>query len=1110
MGQPNPAELGPSLIAGLLQDAGTTGVFPLSFAQESLWFLEQMAPGNPVYNIPEGWRLQGRLNVAALERNLTEIFRRHETLRTVFGENEGKPVQIIKAPQPFRLPLIDLQERGDKEAELQRFLAEEACRAFDFRRGPLARFHLLRMAAEEHVLLLNLHHIISDAWSLDVLLRELAELYGAEVTGGSSALCELPIQFADFAVWQRQALEENLPRELGYWEKQLQGLEPQLALPTDHSRPASQSYRGATQFFAWDKGLTEGLKELSRREGVTLFMTLLAGFQTLLQRYTRQDDIVVGSPTAGRDRVETEGLIGMLVNTLPLRTDLSGDPAFVELLKRVREVTLNAYAHKEMPLEKLVNALQPNRDLSYHPLFQVVFGLQTSSTEAWTLPGLTAKRIELDSGTAKFDWTLLLTETGEGLRGRFEYNTDLFDSGAVSRLVHQFELLLKGIIAAPGRRLSEFSLLDSAEREQLLAGWNQTVTAYERDQCVHEIFEAQAAKTPDSVALVFEKRQMTYGELERRANQLAEELQRRGAGPDVLVGLCVERSFEMIVGMLAILKAGGAYVPLDPMYPRERLAFMLEDARIGLLLTREKLRESLPKSGAQILYVEAFAKEAGAATVPRAAARSTAANLAYVVYTSGSTGTPKGTMIPHRGLVRLVRNTNYVQFSAEDVFLQMASVTFDASTFEIWGALLNGAKLAIFPPHLPSFEELSRIIEREQVTTLWLTAGLFHQMVEHHIEKLSGVRKLLAGGEALSVPHVVKAARELSGCTLINGYGPTENTTFTCCHRVPAGWSGGRSVPIGRPISNTQVYVLDQRLEPTPVGVPGELYIGGDGLARGYLNRPELTAEKFVTNPFSPKEARSTLYRTGDLVRWLPGGDVEFLGRLDEQVKVRGFRVEPGEIQTVLEQHPLVRQAFLMARGDRSATKHLVAYLVLRENNGDSEADLREFLGQKLPAYMVPSHFVQLTELPLTPNGKVDRRALPEPGIRDSAGWKTEAPRNATETALAGIWSELLGCKAVGIHDNFFHLGGHSLLATQLVSRITRVFQVELPVRSVFEAPTIAGLAEAVAEAVQNEPAPAPVIARRGSTRAETLLTRLEELSDAEVEELLSDPELQP
>jgi amino acid adenylation domain-containing protein len=1079
------------------------GVLPLSWAQEGLWFFEQATPGTAAYNIAEAWWLEGRLDVAALQRSLDEIVRRHETLRTAIGAKDGKPCQIVFPPKPFPLFCVDLRFHAGAEAESVRLAGWDARGAFDLAQEPLARVNLFRTGEAKHVMTVNMHHLIFDAWSAGVFMRELAILYGAHTTGQSPRLPDLPVQYGNFSFWQRDAQQENRLREnLDYWTKQLHGAPPLLALPADRARPLVATHRGGALFFAWPETLAAALKELARKEGVTVFQILLAAFKILLQRCTLQDDIIVGSPFAGRDEMETEDLIGFFVNTHALRTNLAGDPSFVQLLNQVREVTLSASSRQQAPLHHIVRALGTDRNLAAHSLFQVAFGLQRDFTEGWSLPGLAATRLDLDNGASKFDLTVLVTEASRHVRIRFEYSTDLFDAVTVERWARQFRLLVESIVAEPWRRISEFALDAPEERRQWLARGEGLVTPYERDSCVHEIFEAQAAQTPAAVALIWEDGSMSYGELNHRANLLAARLEEAGARVDTVVGLCLERSMEMILGLLAILKTGAAYLPLDPANPRPRNAIMLEDAQAGLILTRDSLRGVVPARCEQILCIDepdwpSSLQNAG--SIAGRGPKST--DLAYVMYTSGSTGRPKGVAVPHRAIARLVRNTDYIQFTAGDVFLQLAPISFDASTFEIWGALLNGAKLVIHPPHMPSLEELGRLLQREKVTSLWLTSGWFNQMVDGQLASLQGLRFLLTGGESLSVPHVLKAARELKYCQLINCYGPTEGTTFTCCYCVPRNWSGRASVPIGRPIANTRVYILDASQNPAPEGSAGELYIGGDGVARAYLNRPELTGAKFVANPL----AHQRLYRTGDLARWLPDGNIEFIGRKDEQLKIRGFRVEPGEVEAALTSHPAVRDAVVVARADYSGTQQLVGYVVLRPGTPATNLQLREFLAAQLPFYMVPSHVVPLEKLPLTPNGKVDRRALPAPENSQTTPERIKvAPRNATEVLLVDIWREILQCDQIGIHDNFFHLGGHSLLATQIVSRVARAVGVELPVRVVFEAPTIAAMAQAV-EAAERQPEARTVVPARliEPSRAQSILDRLDKLSDNEVEELL-------
>jgi aspartate racemase len=1038
------------------------GNLPLSFSQQRLWFLAQLEPNSPAYNIPAAFRLTGLLSVTALSQSLSEIVRRHEVLRTTFPSVEGQPKQVISLHKVLTLPIIDLSELPPDQrlSEAQRLATEEAQQPFVLATGPLFRVKLLRLEEAEQMLLVTMHHIVYDGWSYDIFLRELAALYNAFSSGKPSPLPELPIQYADYAYWQHEWLQgEVLESQRDYWKQQLNGNLPILQLLTDYPRSPVQTYQGGYQSLELPKNLTQALKDLSQQERGTLFMTLLAAFQTLLYRYTGQEDIIVGTPIAGRSKVEVEGLIGFFVNTLALRTYLDGNPSFQELLGRVREVALGAYAHQDLPFEKLVEELQPGRDRSRTPLFQVMFVLQNTPTSALELPGLTVNPLNIDSGTAKFDLTLFITETAQGLRASLEYNTDLFNAATITRMLGNFHTLLKGIVANPQQRLSDLPLLTVAEQHQLLVEWNNTQTDYPSNTCIHQLFEAQVEQTPNAVAAIFGSEQLTYRELNRRANQLAHHLQGLGVGPETCVGICVERSLDILVGLLGILKAGAAYLPLDPAYPQERLTFMLEDAQVPVLLTQGPQVEKLPSHQAKVICLDTDWDTIKRESQENPISKVTADNLAYVMYTSGSTGKPKGVSVIHRGVVRLVKGVNYANLAAAEVFLQLAPISFDASTLEIWGSLLNGAQLVIFPPQTPSLEEMGQVIRQYQVTTLWLTAGLFHLMVDERLEDLKPLRQLLAGGDVLSVPHVQKFLRKIGDCKLINGYGPTENTTFTCCYPITAPDQLGNSVPIGRPISNTQVYVLDSHLQPVPIGVPGELYIGGDGLARGYLNRPDLTEEKFLQNPFSDKPG-THFYKTNDLVRYLPNGNIEFLGRIDNQVKMRGFRIELGEIEAVLAQHPIVKEAVVTVREDVSGNKNLVAYIVSHQEQAFTINDLRRFLKQKLPDYMVPGAFVLLEALPLTPNGKVDRRVLPAPDQTRKESEETfVAPRNELELQLTQIWEKVLGVHPISVKDNFFDLGGHSMLAARLFAQIEKKLGRNLPLANLFQAPTIEELA---------------------------------------------------
>ncbi|HYP40107.1 MAG TPA: amino acid adenylation domain-containing protein [Chloroflexia bacterium] len=1118
-----------------VQRVQRTGDLPLSFAQQRLWFLDQWMPASAAYNIPVVMRLEGPLDEDALKASINAIVGRHEALRTTFEVVGDRPAQVIAPTLDVPVPLTDLSSLpGEaRQAEAARQVKEEAQHPFDLARGPLLRAYLLRLGEKEHLLVLVMHHIVSDGWSMSVLTEELAGLYRAFAAGQQPSLPDLPVQYADYALWQREWLQgKALQAQLDYWKGQLKGAPSVTELPTDRPRSPMLSYRGAREAQLLPNDLASDLKALSQREGVTFYMTMLAAVGALLHRYTGQTDIVVGSPIANRTRPEIEGLIGFFVNTLVLRTDLSGNPSFRELLHRVREVALGAYAHQDLPFDRLVEELQPERNQGIHPIFQVAFVLQNAPVVPLQLRDLSLTSIEIDKvdmGASRFDLMFIVEEMEEGLSVEIEYNTDLFDASTITRMLGHYRTVLEGALGECEQRVSKLPLLAEAERRQLLVEWNDTRTDYPRDECIHQLFERQARQTPDVVALVFREESLTYRQLNERANQLAHYLRRMGVGPETLVGVCMDRSIEMVVALLGVLKAGGAYVPLDPTYPQERLRFMLHDTQILLLLTQSSLAEKLSEYGVRTVCLDTDWGDIARHDTKDLPGNMMAENLAYVMYTSGSTGQPKGIGVPHRAIIRLVKNTNFADLSSDQVILQFAPISFDASTLEIWGSLLNGARLAVYPSAgVPLLEELSSTIQGYGVTTMWLTAGLFHQMVESgNLRGLAKLRQLLAGGDVLSAPHVRRAIQQLressegenGGCVVINGYGPTENTTFTCCHPMTHPSQVGDSVSIGRPIANTQVYLLDRDMQPVPIGVAGELYIGGDGLARGYLNRPELTAERFVPHPFASTEYRvpsteltphlgGRLYRTGDLARYLPDGRIEFLGRIDHQVKVRGFRIELGEIEAVLAQYPSVQDVVVTAREreDVPGDRHLVAYIVDGSGQGQppTPGELRQYLKEKLPDYMVPSAFVPMEKLPLTPNGKVDRRALPAPELGRAEGEEGYvAPRNPVEEAVAAIWTSVLGIERVGVHDSFFEVGGHSLAATQVVSRVREALRVELPLRRLFETPTIEGLASAVAEMRSGAQKGMTAISRVSIGVEEELPADLDQLSDEEVDALL-------
>jgi amino acid adenylation domain-containing protein len=1067
---------------------------PLSFAQQRLWFLDQLAPASLFYNIPIAVRLTGDLDVEALKRTLDEIVSRHEALRTTFAQEKGKPVQIVAPQVNVPLPVVDLIDlaAADQEAEARRWARDEARRPFDLGSGPLLRARLLRLSeghpeqgrAAEHVMLLTLHHIVADGWSTAIFVREMAEIYAAFVADQPSPLAELPIQYADFAVWQRDWLQgEVLETQLDYWREQLADTPPLLELPTDHPRPAMQTSEGAIHAFTLPRELSTALKGLGRDEGATLFMTLLAAFQTLLYRYTGQTDISVGTPIANRNRADIEHLIGFFVNTLVMRSDLSDNPSFRQLLRQVREVAMGAYAHQDLPFETLVDQLRPQRDLSHTPLFQVMFVLDTPAIEPLKLPGLTVRPIETHSGTATFDLTLSMTDARDGFGGYIEYNTSLFEQTTIERLVGHLRTLLEAIVVHPDRSIADLSFLTAGEEEEMLRAWNATATPFPEDACIHHLIEAQVADRPNAVALTYpgngsrqdERQSLSYDELNRKANRLANHLLKLGVGPEVLVGVSTARSAEMVVGILAILKAGGAYLPLDPTYPDDRLAFMMEDAQISVLLTEKHLMErlsSLPIPDS-VLRLDADWDAIAQGSEENPVSSVTPDNLAYVIYTSGSTGRPKGTMLRHRGLCNLTNaQRRAFKIHQESRILQFSPLSFDASVWETFMALANGATLCLARQEtLASGHDLVRLMNEEGVSNVTLPPSVLSVLP---LTDLPNLETIISAGEACTAGLV---ARWAPGRDFFNAYGPTETTV--CASMYPCDEKDAHSPPIGRPIDNTRLYILDQALQPVPIGVPGELAVGGVSLARGYLRRPGLTAERFVPDPFSDKPG-ARLYRTGDLVRYRADGNVEFLGRVDHQVKVRGFRIELAEIETALEQHREVRDCVAVAKGTGLENKRLVAYVVPANETEPAPRELRSFLRQTLPEYMVPSAFIWLDELPLSPSGKVDREALPTPD-RDEMDVKREfvAPRDEMEQKLAAICSELLNLDQVGVFDNFFELGGHSLLATQFISRLRDEFQVELPLRVLFEKPTVADLATAIleAEAAGSQP-PIPTISR--------------------------------
>jgi amino acid adenylation domain-containing protein len=1025
---------------------------PLSFAQQRLWFLDQLHPGKADYNLPQVLHLNGPLNVTALCDALNTIIARHEALRTTFTKHGAEGQQLIASELIIELPLIDLHDHKDKTNKLQQLIDTEIARPFDLTSGPLLRAQLFRLAPQQHTLLVTMHHIVSDGWSMEIFNRELGTIYNAYCHHQAAALAELPVQYLDYAVWQRLQTT-TLQQQLNYWRQQLHGAPQVLELPADKVRPTVQSFHGEHHSIDLTPQLSAALKQLTQKENATLFMVLLGAYQVLLHRYSGQDDILVGTPIAGRTHTELEGLIGFFVNSLVMRARFTPKLSFRQLLAQVRETALGAFSHQELPFEKLVEELAPQRDMSRNPLFQVMFSLQNDVPPP-QMEQLSVSTPEIGINKAKFDLTLFVNEQGSSLRVTFNYAADLFHDTTIKRMADHYLTLLTAIVKNPDQNIATLPLLTATELAQLTE-WNNTGTTFGAELCVQSIFEHQAAQTPEAAALIFKDQNLSYRELNLRANQLAHYLIQQGVRPESRVGICMDRSIDAVITVLAIIKAGGAYVPLDVSYPEARLRFMLEDSQVALILTHKSLiRQS---DNRRIIDLDQAAAEICACDDSNPVNGDDPERLLYVMYTSGSTGTPKGVEVPHRAVNRLVQNSGFADLGTSQVFMLLAPLSFDASTFEIWGALLNGGRCVIYPERLPEFDTLARVIRDNSVTTLWLTASLFNKLIDEAPQTLADVKQLLTGGEALSVDHIRRAQQALPGTQFINGYGPTENTTFTCCYHIPRPLDETlMSIPIGHPIGNTRVYVLDPQMQQVPVGVPGELYAAGAGLARGYQNRADLTAERFVDNPFAAGEK---LYKTGDLVRYLTDGNLEFLGRIDHQIKLRGFRIELGEIEAVLRRHSQVDNCTVVLREDTPGDKRLVAYAIPQPQHEISEQTLRQYMKEQLPEYMVPAAIVIMDELPLTANGKIDHKALPPPSATPTGG-AGDKPRNTFEFHLIKIWEDVLGRNPIGIHDNFFELGGHSLLAVKLFDQIEKHFGKKLPLDTLwFEGATVETLA---------------------------------------------------
>jgi amino acid adenylation domain-containing protein len=1059
---------------------------PLSFAQQRLWFLDQLAPGSAAYNLSGRLHLEGRLDASSLEASFNEVVRRHEALRTIFSTHDGEPVQLILPELRLPLPLVDLSPLPSTEHEtaIRQLSGEEAQAPFDLSTGPLVRARLLRLATEEHVLLLSMHHIVSDGWSIGVLIREVAALYEAYASGRESPLAELSLQYGDYAVWQREWLQgEVLEQQLAYWREQLGGELPVLQLPLDKQRPATSSFHSATLSCNLSKKISGELEGLSRVEGVTLFMSLLAAFQLLLWRYSGQEEIAVGTPVAHRTRAETEGLIGVFVNTLVLRTEVRGGWTFRELVRRVRGVALGAYAHQDVPFEKLVEELAPERNLSFTPLFQVMFSLENAPLPEVEAHGLKMRPEALAGDTAKFDLALGIAETPEGLVADWQYRAELFEAATIERMASHFQTLLEGIVADPDARIADLPLLTSSEQRQLLVEWNETPRLQPPTPLVHELFAEHAIHRANAPALLFEEQTLTFDQINSRANQLAHHLLDCGTGAEATIGVMLERGPESLVALLAVFKAGGCYLPLDPLYPPERLAFMLADAQASLLITEASVRARLPESAARVICLDADAGQIAQQRTENPTVEVLPQQLAYIIYTSGSTGRPKGVAIEHHQLLHTLHAAQEVlHLTPADCLPCIASLSFDISLLELLAAPLAGGRcLLVSTGEALDAAVMKRVLA--EATVLHAVPGLMRRFVgfarEHEggapgdeyrhsrqLDEYRHLRQLLVGGEAVAPELIAEMEEAFPSAAVRVLYGPTEATIICASYEVNRG-EGVRGQMVGKALCNVVLRVLDERGRLVPVGVEGEIYVGGEGVARGYRHGADLTAERFVADGYSAR-AGARIYRTGDRGRYLSDGSIEFKGRTDEQLKVRGFRIEPGEIESALAEHEGVKEAIVVAREEMGGEKRVVAYIIAGQEGRPSISELRSHLKERLPDYMIPSAFVYLEALPLTSHGKLDRRALPAPDAeRPALADAFLAPRSVVEELLATIWSEVLGGVRVGVNDNFFELGGHSLLATQVMSRVREAFGVEVALRSLFEQPTVGELAETIGEGMR-------------------------------------------
>jgi amino acid adenylation domain-containing protein/thioester reductase-like protein len=1063
---------------------------PLSFGQEQLWFLSQIQD-NTTYNLPLALQISGSLNISVLEQVITEIVRRHEILRTNFQQIEGKNLQVIRPEINISLQVINLEQITAKQQlqNVERLINQETDKIFNLSEDDLFQSTLYQLNQNSYILLLNMHHIISDGWSIGILLQELSTLYGAYLAGNKSPLPDLQIQYADYAIWQKEKFTSEIrEKQLNYWKQQLADIPPLLELPTDKPRPPIQSFRGGIWEFSINSNLSQKIRTLTQQSDATLFMTMLAAFVILLYRCSGQDDILIGSPMAGRNRQEIQSLIGYFVNTVVLRTKLTGNPNFREILNQVRQVATDAHNYQDIPYNQVVEALNPQRNLSYNPVFQILFDLQHSLTDKLQLPGLTLQPFLGEHSTSKFDLSLIIEDRGTELIGAWEYSSDLFTQEAISRITENFQTLLNGIVNNPETPINQLPIISAFEQQQILEKWNNTQQDYPESFCIHELFTQQVIKTPDAIAVKFGNQQLTYTQLNQKANQLANYLQNCGVTSEVLVGLYLERSLDILIAILEILKAGGAYLPLDPKYPQTRLTDILNDSQVSIILTQEKLLTSLssplprgetpltPYQG-KIILLDTDLTIISQQNIETPISAIKPDNLAYVIYTSGSTGKPKGVMITHQNIVNHATSIiDKYQINSHDRILQFTTFIFDVAAEEIFPAWLSGATLIICPQEMvTNLIEFSQFLAQESLTVVNLPTPYWQEWVleiDRKVSQIPDSLRLVITGSDQVLPEKLALWQKLvtekrQNIQWINAYGLTETTITSTVYQLPVNYqlNTTHSVPIGRPIANTEIYILDQNLQPVPIGIPGELHIGGAGLARGYLNRKQLTNEKFISNPISSSKS-SRLYKTGDLARYLPDGNIEFLGRIDYQVKIRGFRIELGEIEAVLAQHPLVKSSAVIVREIQPGNKQLVAYVVT-EDHSNIQQDLRSFLKQNLPDYMLPAFFVRLAELPLTPTGKINRRALSALMLELNHEIDYILPRNPLEQKLAEIWCQVLGLEKVSVEENFFDLGGHSLATIQIISRIRETLKIDLPLQYLFTEPTIAGLTKIINQLLQ-------------------------------------------